>query len=91
MKDVGYGSDYQYAHDDPDGTTAMETLPERLRGRRYYEPGDLGLEREIKKRMEWWQGRKARLRKAESGDAAGRRVKAGMPGDLEAGDSQDEG
>ena len=62
MKDEDYGSDYQYAHDNPFSTTAMETFPERLKDRRYYRPGDIGLEREIKKRMEWWAGLKSRLK-----------------------------
>jgi putative ATPase len=72
MKDTGYGIDYRYAHDAPDSTTTMETLPDRLKGRRFYQPGDLGQEREIKKRMEWWEGRKARLRTAEAGAASGK-------------------
>ncbi|MGQ9673522.1 MAG: replication-associated recombination protein A [Candidatus Aminicenantales bacterium] len=62
MKEVGYGRDYAYAHDFELGTTAMETFPERLKGRRYYTPGNLGLEREIKKRLEWWQGVKEKMR-----------------------------
>lgn len=36
MKGLGYGTNYQYAHDFPGGVTAMECLPERLRGRTYY-------------------------------------------------------
>ena len=62
MKEVGYGQDYQYAHDSPLATTDMETMPERLRGRTYYEPGNLGFEKEIRKRIEWWEGLKARIR-----------------------------
>jgi putative ATPase len=62
MKEVGYGKDYAYAHDFADGTTAMETFPERLRGRRYYTPGDLGLEKEIKRRIDWWQKVKEKIR-----------------------------
>ena len=54
MKDVGYGKDYKYAHDFEHVTTDMETLPEKLKGRRYYDPGHLGLEKEIKKRIDWW-------------------------------------
>lgn len=61
MKDVGYGNDYQYAHDFKESTTDMDTLPERFKGRHYYEPGDLGREKEIRKRMEWWQSLKAKL------------------------------
>ncbi len=62
MKEIGYGQDYQYAHDSAVKTTDMETMPERLRGRKYYEPGTLGFEKEIRKRIEWWDALKARLR-----------------------------
>ncbi len=62
MKEIGYGRDYQYAHDSALSTTDMETLPERLRGRKYYEPGDLGFEKEVRKRIEWWEALKKRLR-----------------------------
>jgi putative ATPase len=54
MKDVGYGKDYKYAHDFEYATTDMETLPDKLKGRRYYDPGHLGMEKEIKKRIDWW-------------------------------------
>lgn len=62
MKDLGYGKEYAYAHNFPFSTTDMETFPERLKGRRYYEPGDLGLEKDIKKRIEWWNSIKARIK-----------------------------
>jgi len=51
MKEIGYGQDYQYAHDHPASTTDMETFPDRLKGRKYYHPGQLGFEREIKKEL----------------------------------------
>ena len=62
MKEIGYGKDYQYAHDSALSTTEMETLPERLRGRKYYEPGNLGFEKEVSKRIEWWEALKDKLR-----------------------------
>lgn len=37
MKQLGYGKDYHYAHDDY--AKKQENLPENLRGRRYYDPG----------------------------------------------------
>lgn len=61
MKDIGYGKDYAYAHDFEFGTTDMETFPEKLKGRKYYQPGDMGLEKEIKKRLEWWQRVKEKI------------------------------
>jgi len=62
MKEIGYGKDYAYAHDFAFSTTDMETFPERLRGKRYYFPGEMGLEKEIKKRIEWWQRIKEKIR-----------------------------
>lgn len=58
MKDLGYGRGYKYAHDYEDQTTPMECLPDALRGRRFYEPKDVGFEREIRERLE--KMRKAR-------------------------------
>jgi putative ATPase len=62
MKEIGYGKEYAYAHDFEFGTTDMETFPEKLKGRRYYEPGVLGFEKDIKKRIEWWESVKAKIR-----------------------------
>jgi len=62
MKDIGYGQGYAYAHDFEFGTTDMETFPEKLKGRRYYEPGVLGFEKDIKKRIDWWESLKAKIR-----------------------------
>jgi putative ATPase len=71
MKEIGYGKDYQYAHDSALSTTDMETMPERLRSRKFYEPGNLGFEKEIRKRIDWWEGVKARIREGKSGEKPG--------------------
>ena len=52
MKGLGYGRDYQYAHDLEAKVAAMECLPENLRGRRYYQPGDTGFEKRLRERLE---------------------------------------
>ena len=52
MKDLGYGRGYQYAHDYEDQTAAMDCLPESLAGKRFYEPKDMGAEKEIKARLD---------------------------------------
>jgi len=57
MKDLGYGRNYEYAHDYEEQTAAMDCLPSSLAGRRFYEPKDIGFEREIRERLE-------RMRKA---------------------------
>ena len=76
MKEIGYGEDYQYAHDFEDVTSEMETFPDRFRGRRYYEPGKLGLEKEIKKRIEWWEALKEKIRSQHSKNKMQERKKA---------------
>ncbi len=55
MKDIGYGKDYRYAHDAAEGTTDMECLPEKLRGRRYYVPKEIGFEKTVAERLRYWQ------------------------------------
>ncbi|MGH8218625.1 MAG: replication-associated recombination protein A [Steroidobacteraceae bacterium] len=45
MKELGYGKDYRYAHDEPDAYAAGERyLPDELPDRRYYRPAPRGLE-----------------------------------------------
>jgi len=67
MKEIGYGQEYQYAHDHPLSTTDMETFPERLKDRRYYQPGNLGFEKEIRKRIDWWEALKEKIRQEKPG------------------------
>ena len=55
MKELGYGEGYQYAHSAPEAYIPQEYLPERLRGSRFYEPGPFGFEKEIAKRLAWWE------------------------------------
>jgi putative ATPase len=52
MRDLGYGRGYRYAHDEEEGVSALECLPEALRARRYYRPTDRGSEGEIARRLE---------------------------------------
>jgi putative ATPase len=52
MKGLGYGKDYQYAHDVEGKVADMQCLPENLRDRTYYHPTNEGIERRIRDRME---------------------------------------
>ncbi len=58
MRDLGYGKDYKYPHNFPDGVVDQSYLPENLKDRRYYHPTDFGFEKEIKKRLKWWKEKK---------------------------------
>ncbi len=52
MGNLGYGKDYQYAHDVEEKVTDMTCLPESLLGRTYYKPTDQGFEARIRQRLE---------------------------------------
>ncbi|HET9275112.1 MAG TPA: replication-associated recombination protein A [Gemmatimonadales bacterium] len=55
MKQLGYGAEYHYAHDYPGHFVAQNYLPESIRDRKLYRPGELGFERKVAERMEWWR------------------------------------
>jgi putative ATPase len=52
MKNLGYGKDYQYAHDTEAKVADMQSLPDSLRDRRYYHPTNEGIEKRIRERLE---------------------------------------
>lgn len=52
MKDMDYGLEYRYAHDEPNGYAAGENyLPEALKDKQYYDPVPRGLEQKISEKM----------------------------------------
>ncbi|EED36424.1 ATPase, AAA family [Luminiphilus syltensis NOR5-1B] len=53
MKDSGYGDNYRYPHDEPEGYAAgVDYLPESLTGLRFYRPVDRGLELKVRQKLE---------------------------------------
>ncbi len=63
MKAEGYGADYAYDHDAPDAFSGQDYWPETLGRQQFYDPPDRGFEREIRKRLDWWE----KLRKERQG------------------------
>ena len=51
MQEEGYGRGYRYAHDYEGHITAMQCLPDSLRGREYYRPSDQGMEQRFAERL----------------------------------------
>ncbi len=51
MKQLGYGSGYQYPHDFEGNYVPEQYLPEGLRGQRFYEPSENGEEKRLKARL----------------------------------------
>jgi putative ATPase len=60
MKELGHGSGYRYAHDEPDAYAAGERyLPDDMPDRRYYHPTARGLEQRIGEALERMRQRKS--------------------------------
>jgi putative ATPase len=55
MKKIGYGESYRYDHDEPDAFSGQDYWPEKLGRQSFYEPVDRGFEREVRKRLDWWE------------------------------------
>jgi putative ATPase len=51
MKNLGYGKDYQYAHDLENKVADMQCLPDNLKDRHYYHPTNEGIEKRIRQRL----------------------------------------
>ena len=62
MKDIGYGKGYAYDHDAPDGFSGANYWPEGMGAQEYYRPVERGFEREVLRRMEWWDRKRAERR-----------------------------
>ncbi|HER25569.1 MAG TPA: replication-associated recombination protein A [Rhodospirillales bacterium] len=54
MKDLGYGKDYAYDHDVEDGFSGQNYFPDGMARQRFYQPRDRGFERDIGKRLAYW-------------------------------------
>ncbi|MBY4894701.1 replication-associated recombination protein A [Rhodobacteraceae bacterium N5(2021)] len=55
MKDQGYGKGYEYDHDSEDGFSGANYFPETMSRPKFYEPKERGFERDLKKRVEWFE------------------------------------
>ena len=64
MSDVGYGKGYQYDPDTKDGFSGQEYFPDEIGHQTFYHPAQRGFEREIQKRIDYWNG----LRKIKKDD-----------------------
>lgn len=54
MKDIGYGKDYAYDHNEEDAFSGQNYFPDTMKRQEYYQPVERGFERDILKRLEYW-------------------------------------
>ncbi|MCZ8324839.1 MAG: replication-associated recombination protein A [Sphingomonadaceae bacterium] len=62
MKDIGYGAGYAYDHEAEDGFSGADYWPEGMGAQQYYRPVERGFEREVLKRLDWWDKKRRELR-----------------------------
>ena len=65
MKELNYGRGYMYDHDCENAFSGQDHLPEALAGSVYYTPGPYGFEKDIKRRLDYWDGLRAEIRAKE--------------------------
>ena len=63
MKDLGYGKGYNYDHNTAEGFSGQNYFPDGMARERFYQPVERGFEREILKRIEYWD--RLRTKKAQ--------------------------
>lgn len=54
MKAEGYNLGYIYDHDTPEGFSGQNYFPDDLPRKQFYKPAERGFERDINKRLEYW-------------------------------------
>ena len=67
MRDLGYGAGYAYDHDQPDAFSGQNYFPDGMARRRLYRPVDRGFEREVAKRLAYWERLRADRHAADEG------------------------
>lgn len=67
MKELDYGKDYRYAHDEEDAFAAGENyFPEEMEPRQYYHPVDRGLELKIREKLDFLRDANRKARQGKS-------------------------
>jgi putative ATPase len=62
MKGSGYGEGYIYDHDTPEAFSGQEYFPEKIGRQKFYEPVERGFERDLKKRVDYFERLRAQKR-----------------------------
>ena len=63
MKEQGFGDGYVYDPDTKDGFSGQNYWPDGMKRQHFYKPFERGFEREIKKRLEYWENLRKKINK----------------------------
>lgn len=67
MKNEGYNAGYIYDHDTPEAFSGQEYFPEKIGRQKFYEPVERGFERDLRKRIEYFERLRAAKRPQDDG------------------------
>lgn len=70
MKDLGYNKGYRYSHNYEQGYSYQKRFPDDMEEKEYYQPSGFGFEKEIQKRLDWWEALKEKQLKKKDSDKA---------------------
>jgi putative ATPase len=65
MKQIGYGSGYEYDHDAEEGFSGADYWPEKMSPQRFYQPTGRGFEAKIAERLAYWEEMRRKRRETE--------------------------
>ena len=71
MKDIGYGKDYAYDHDAEGGVSGQNYFPDDMQRQQFYQPVERGFERDVQKRLDYFQKFRDAAQRKEDADALG--------------------
>ena len=63
MKELGYNQGYQYDPDTKDSFSGQNYFPDEMKRETFYHPNERGYERELKKRIDYWNNLRQKLQK----------------------------
>lgn len=66
MKKMGFGDGYEYDHDAEDGFSGSNYFPDKMARVAFYDPPDRGFEKEIAKRLRYWEKLRAQKKTGET-------------------------
>jgi putative ATPase len=55
MKKLDYGKEYHYDHEYKNNYFYQKYFPDKMPEKNYYQPSKYGFEKEIQKRLDWWE------------------------------------
>ena len=70
MKEIGYGDGYAYDHGTEYGFSGQNYFPDDMVPQKLYTPVDRGFERDVKKRLDYWEKLRSKLQKSSNDENA---------------------